>query len=448
MVSYNKGHYCCVLGSDMIELALLALLETTPQAVEIEPLRETEFAGKIRTKHTERYQVVEVLPKEADSFDLMFSYAKPMAVIRSAYIHDFTIGGPESNALALGGQFGFQTAQYNGFSAILMAYTSQNLNISNFYSGTENSDLFSVDGKGFTYLSEANIAYSNAQFQVELGRVRVETPLANSDDTRMAPNTFEGIWSHIDLSGSAKAQAFYFSRWAGSGSQEVDNSGVVTAPQDEFKRFTQDSQGLMGISLSHVVTDNEYSLWYYYVDKYAQMLYAEALGEHIISDVFELEWGVQVSHFEALEGSSVQGTVSGALLLAHFESLFGGGAFNYANVAEGKTLTDGFGGGADFTSLDEASVATLSQLFPGKNIFAFRLGLGYEFSAFGERNLIVELMHGEFEVEGAPLMLDENDIIVSYQLFERWYGELVYANFHDNTQDDFDRAVARLDYRF
>ena len=432
----------------MIELALLALLETTPQGVEIEQQIETEVEGKIRIKHLEHYQDVEVLPIQADSFDLMFSYAKPMAVIRSAYIHDFTIGGSESNALALGGQFGFQTAQYNGFLMTLMAYTSQNLNLSNFIYGSENSDFFSVDGEGFTYLGEANIAYANTLFQIQVGRVRIETPFANSDDIRMAPNTFEGVWSHIDLSESVKAQAFYFSRWAGFDSQEEDDFSNVVAPQDTFKRFTQDSQGLIGVSLSHVVTNYEYSLWYYYVDKYAQMLYAEALGEQVINEQLQLDWGVQVSHFEALEASTVEGTVSGAQLLLHYDAFFGGGAFNYASVADGKSVTDGFGGGADFTSLDEASVATLSQIFPGKNISAFRVGFGYEFSAIGTRNLVVELMHGDFEVEGTSLKLDENDLIVSYKFYERWYGELVYANFHDDTQDDFDRAVFRLDYSF
>ena len=297
-------------------------------------------------------------------------------------------------------------------------------------------------------MAEASIGYVDALFQVEVGRVRIETPFANSDDNRMAPNTFEGVWSHMDWSKNSKMQAFYFSRWAGSGSQERDAQGAISAPQDKFKRFERDSKGLLGLSLSHVVADNKYSLWYYYADKYAQMVYAEASGKHAFDTQFELEWGVQLSYFDELEASTIQGSVSGAMLMLHYEALFGVGAFNYADIDAGKMVTDGFGGGADFTSLDEASVATLSSFYQGKNILAFRLGVGYEFSAYGDKNLVIELMHGYYEVEGAPLKLDENDLIVSYKLHERWYGELVYANFHDSAQADFDRAVLRLDYHF
>ncbi|HFU74318.1 MAG TPA: porin, partial [Helicobacteraceae bacterium] len=199
----------------MIACILSSLLEITPTAVGIETKRETEIEERIRTKQSGRYEVLTHLPTTADSLDTMFAYAKAIGVIRTAYIHKDIINGAATNALAFGGQFGFETAQYEGFSTRVLAYTSQNLN-SGYYTGIENGDFFGIDKEGFTYIAEANLAYANRLLQIVAGRGRVETPFADSDDNRMAPNSFEGAWSNINMSESLSFQALYFSRWAGA----------------------------------------------------------------------------------------------------------------------------------------------------------------------------------------------------------------------------------------
>jgi len=429
-------------------LALLLLLELSDVASSGHDERTTHVEGLLHSKSTGRYQMVKVLPTKASSFDELFDYAKPFAVLRVGYIYNDSSFGVDNDALAYGGQFGFKTAQMNGFSALLSAYTSQNANLNVWTHSTINNSFFDKDTQGFTYLAEANLDYENELLRVKVGRIRIDTPFADSDDIRMAPNTFEGIWSHFSVNDMIKIQTFYLSRWAGFDSRQEDSNGNIINGQDEFKKFTKDSKGLGSVSMSYVTGNNEYSAWYYYIDKYAQIAYTEAIGSSHISDYIHIDWGVQLSYFDELENSKIEGSVSGLLSVVHYKNIFGSVALNYANVDTGNMITDGFAGGPNFTSLDEMGVATASQLYPGNDILAYRLGVGYELSTLKKGALVIELIHGHFDVGNISKVIDEDDVVISYTFLDRWYVEGVFAFFDNHANDSFNRGVVRLDYSF
>jgi imipenem/basic amino acid-specific outer membrane pore len=363
--------------------------EQAPSVKEVHatPLQESGF---LHSKQAGRYQIVTELPKEADSFDRMFDFADAFGVIRAGYINN-DLPGNDTSATAIGGRFGFDTAAYRGVKFHAAAYTSQKLPVLNPDDKSLATDFFDADGESFTYLAEANIAYEGETFQAMAGRMRLDMPYADSDDLRMAPNTFEGAWAHLDANEHVKAQAYFLSRWAGFDSGE---------DQDRFKVLYEDEEGdagwgAAGLSASYLFDEqNELSLWYYYIDKMSSIVYMEADAHHYFRDDLHLEYGLQGSTIRELSGSAVEGDTVGAFGILHYGGFFGGFAYNHAFVSGENIITDGFGGGPYYTSLDEATIGAVSEAAPGEDVGSWRVGVGLEFEPIGLDGLVVELVHG------------------------------------------------------
>lgn len=402
-------------------------------------------SGFMHSKQAGRYQIVTELPKEADSFDRMFDFADAFGVLRAGYINN-DLPENDTSATALGGQFGFDTAAYRGVKFHAAAYTSQKLSALN--PGDEGlaADFFDAAGESFTYLAEANIAYEDGTFQAMVGRMRLDMPYADSDDLRMAPNTFEGAWAYLDADEHLKVQAYFLSRWAGFDSGE---------DQDRFKPLYEDEEGdvgwgAAGLSASYLFDEeNELSLWYYYIDKMSSIAYLEAEAHHYFSDDLHLEYGLQGSTIKELSDSGVEGDTVGVMGILDYTGFFGGFAYNHAFVSAENVITDGFGGGPYFTSLDEATIGAVSEAAPGEDVDSWRIGFGVAFEPIGIDGLVVEVMHGQMASDESVSIL-ENDLVVMYDITERWHFETVYAHYKDEKNDSecFDRLVIRLDYSF
>ena len=441
----------------MIDMILIAAADnTTPVVIE---KRETALqqSGLIHSKVAGRFEVVKELPKVADSFDGMFDYADAFGKLRLAYIdsaHKISNEPKETkNATAFGGEFGFNTASFYDFSFHLSAYVSQGINSLNPSHDERNEDFYDVNGKSFIYIAEASLDYNSEYFQTRLGRVRVDTPYANSDDIRMAPNTFEGAWANIDYTPTLKTQLLYFNKWAGYDSQ--DEHEDVLESQHEFKNLVDDdSFGMVGASLTYEYAKNsEASFWYNYIDSMAAIAYAEVVGIYFIDgENIHMDYGVQVSNISELDDSNVDGNVLGAMAIMHYKGAFLGGAYNISYSDEGKYVTNGFGGGPYYTSLDEATISAISEGASGlsasnNNAEAFRIGGGYEFENIGLDGLVVELVYGELYNDNGKIK--EKDAILTYEVGERWYLEAIFTNYWSSCDNNtFDRALVRLDYNF
>ena len=441
----------------MIDMILIAEAEnTTPAVIE---KRETALqqSGIIHSKVAGRFEVVKELPKEADSFDAMFDYADAFGKLRLAYLdsaHKISHSPKETkNATAFGSEFGFKTASFHNFSFNLSAYVSQGINTLNPSSDERNEDFFDVYGKSFIYIGEASLDYNSELFQTRLGRVRVDTPYANSDDIRMAPNTFEGAWANIDYTPTLKTQLLYFNKWAGYDSQDED----ALLSQNEFKNLVDDdSFGMIGASLTYEYAKNsEASVWYNYIDSMAAITYGEIVGIYFIDgENIHIDYGLQASHIRELDNSNVDGNVLGAMAIMHYNGAFLGGAYNISYSDEGKYVTNGFGGGPYYTSLDEATISAISEgaatsgiVTSDNNAEAFRIGTGYEFKNSLLDGLVVELVYGELYNDNGKIK--EKDVILTYELGERWYAEAIYTDYSSSCDNNtFDRALVRLDYNF
>ena len=439
----------------MIDMIYVANSDTRyPQAIE-KQTTTLEQGGIIHSKVAGRFEVVKVLPQVADSFDNMFNYADAFGNIRMAYIdsaHKISSNPnkEEKKASAIGGFFGLNTAQYNGVNFHISAFVSESLNFVNPHKDKLNQDFFTPQNESFSYIGEASINYSNSLLQTNLGRLRIETPYANSDDIRMAPNTFEGVWSNIDYTDKFKTQLLYLKSWAGYDSQDEDSN----ASQSEFKSLVgDDSFGMLGASFTYEYAKNsEVSFWYNYIDDMAAISYAEIVGIYFMgSEYVHLDYGLQASHIKELSNSGVDGNVLGALAIMHYNGLFLGGAYNISLSDVGKNVTNGFGGGPYYTSLDEATISAVSESraeYQNINTAeSFRIATGYEFENISIDGLVVELVYGEiFNDKGS---IFESDVIISYEITDKWYAEATYTHYkstcHNNT---FDRTLVRLDYAF
>ena len=439
----------------MKQMTVILLLCAILQAQEVSMTKSAE-GGLVHNKQKGRYDIVLRLPQEANSFDTLFDYAKPFATFRLANVTERreVVAKPgverPSNATAFGGVFGFDTASLYGMHLHLGAYVSQKIHALNPDNPSNQSNaLLNATASSYTYVGEASIAYENSVIQIKAGRIRVDTPYADSDDIRMSPNSFEGASTYVNISQKWKVEAFFLTRWAGVDADEVDI----------FTPLVHDGYGLFGGGITYMLNaENEFSLWVYNIDKESDIVYAEGAGDLFFSEAFHLEWGLQGSYIHERSDSAIAGEVVGAMMIADFDLVYVGLAYNYVFEENFKSITDGFGGGPYYTSLDEQTIGAISALSPGHDLGVYRLALGVDFTQIGVSGLNVEFVHGHFNVGDSPLNAVENDAVITYNMTDRWYVESIYA--HGNVRDidnniadpestrNFQRLVTRLDYSF
>jgi len=107
-------------------------------------------------------------------------------------------------AMGIGGSLVYKTASLNGFSTTLVGYTTQNpawyrMDASDAGIVKAGKDTFSrynlaTDGDyGITVLGQAYAQYDVAKTTIKVGRFLYESVFTKSNDTKMIPNTFDGI---------------------------------------------------------------------------------------------------------------------------------------------------------------------------------------------------------------------------------------------------------------
>jgi len=417
---------------------------------------DIEQGGLIHSKTAGRFEIVKELPKDASSFNQMFDYADAFGKVRIAYINSAHKISSKPNketkhATAIGSEFGFNTAAYNGVNFHISAYLSQTIKALNPDKDEINEDFSDVNGDSFIYIGELSLDYNSESLQAKVGRIRVETPYANSDDIRMAANTFEGAWTNIEYTSNLKTQVFYAKRWAGYDSQDED----ALESQNEFKDLvSEDSFGMVSASLTYQYAKNsEASVWFNYIDEMAAITYAEIVGIYFINEKgLHLDYGFQASYIQEQENSGVDGYVLGTMAILHYNGLFTGIAYNEAKSDAGKSVSDGFGGGPYYTSLDEATIAAISEA-TGENsdsknkVSAYRIGLGYEFEKIGIDGLVAEAVYGKLSNDYGDIT--EKDVILTYEIADKWSLEAIYTDFKSSCNNNtFDRALVRVDYNF
>lgn len=421
--------------------ALLVSQLGTPADADLVVLEES---GSIHAKQHGRYGVYRMEREESKSFRGAFENSDVTGMLRTGFIYTDEVENGTRHATAVGAQVGAETAAYYGFHLGAKSYISQNVTPLSGSAQSQNTEFFDASGDSYAYLAEAHLAYEDARSRFVIGRIHINTPFADSDDIRMAPNTFEGAWGYYYVGKGVSVQLMYLHRWAGVDSGE---SPSVFKPLNEM-----DNTGLHAMGVTYDLSDfSEASLWYYHVGAMAGMAYAEFSGHIGVSESMHIEYGIQAANMQERGESAVEGSLLGAMVLFDREAFFFGSAVNWAFAGSHHSVIDGFGGGPFYTSLDEQTIGALSEQTPGEDATMLRFGAGAKLDVVLE-GMLFEAVYGKAISENGRTKFTENDLILTYEHAEDINLEVIYANRYDAMESDgdesFERLVIRIDYNF
>jgi hypothetical protein len=117
---------------------------------------------------------------------------------RAFYVDRTYEGGINNNrnALAIGGYVGYTTPDFSGLKFTVAAYGTYGFDIHDTdMEGAGTSEysyaLTGRAGENYIFLGQAYLDYTAGKTNVKIGRQKLDTPMAGSDDARMLPNLFE-----------------------------------------------------------------------------------------------------------------------------------------------------------------------------------------------------------------------------------------------------------------
>lgn len=239
----------------------------------------------------------------ADSLAEAFKNGTVNGELRAFFIdRDYNgIKDTHRNAFALGGNLAYESAKLNGFTFGGKFYTTNGLGINgnNKVDGKVDPTLFKDDYKSYSILGESYIAYANNKTNVKIGRQKLDTPLAGSDDARMLPNLFEAVvitnsnLENITLVGaqvSKMAAGTFSNAYANSGVDEngINSNGYLALHSgyglnNQSGKFmnmgtyaiNQNTTGVTAVAGIYSKDNLKIQLWDYYAHDILNAIYAE-----------------------------------------------------------------------------------------------------------------------------------------------------------------------------
>jgi imipenem/basic amino acid-specific outer membrane pore len=388
-----------------------------------------------------------VVALSATTIDEAFATGKASGQIRGAYTSIENDAGGNSYGTALGGILKYETADWNGLKAGVAAYVSQKLHAASGDADKNelNSELFDIDGKSYAYVGEAYLDYTMDNFNLRVGRQQIDTPFADTDDIRMHPNTFEAAIATYSAIEGTTLVGGYVTRWAG-----YDSEGTVS--KDKFKKLGGDESN--GVAVVGIVNESVENLalqgWYYNIDEVSDAIYADATYAIPFSENIGLELSGQYGHFSEEKASGMDGSVYGIGAAFNISALTLGAAYNKASNDNGKSVSNGFGGGPYMTSMEEWTIDGMND------VKAYQLSAELDLANGGLEGLTLTALYGNFKSDTDGTKVTEFDLIASLELSEAITGDISYAMIDDKYDNadgsggdaGYDRFLIRLNYNF
>ncbi len=321
--------------------------------------------------------------------------------VRVGVIETEDRAGESSKGSALGGKLGYITSEWQGLSAGLSLYTTQEL-VDN-----ESGDFFATDNKGYTLIGEAYVKGSLHNTALKLGRFEIDTPHADTDDIRMVPNTFRGVVIKNEDFIDTVVSFVFLDEWAG-----------VDADRPETFEDINGDDGVFALGVEYNgIDDAAMQAWLYKGRELASLVYVEGIYEtEQVSIGFQ--FGVQSD--DTVDDSGPDGDVYGVMVSYTVDDIILSAAFNDVS----GTVIDGFGGGPYFTSADDHTIGEIED--------QQAVTLGFEYA--GIKGLTLGLLHADFD-SGS----NETDYYIIYEPGEDLVFELIYTDLHE--EDHFVRLM-------
>ena len=364
-----------------------------------------------------------------NKFKKMFEQGKVSGNIRSIYSSFDNKLSADTYATAVGVGLKYELASLNGFNAGIAFRTTYDVDPISGKHEKKNEDLSGTKGHS-TRLSEAYINYKYKEFNLRFGRQIIDTPLADSDDIRMIPNSFEGYVAHYEME-RFSLMAGHLNRWQGYDAG-IDNAWV---------RMGKNGVNFVGLSYSDKVFDA--SLWYYNISNALQedilngadengnnSFYADLSGHFNVNENIFLHFSGQYLKQNELDGSGVEANIYGAMAQVVAGSVNFSLAYNLATKEKEKHSFSGFGGGALYTNMDTMIFDEITQ---DRRTRAFVAALGYTIDDINFLYAYGNFL-GDEDSFGAKEHIVAHNIGVEYTTKDELTLSAVYAK-HENKED-------------
>ena len=208
----------------LLSSGLVAGGNIVPEAIPVAKVKADKPKRQMRGNMTLKYNV---LPGNTDSIAGMFSDGVFYGRVRSnTFYWDWADENEAkkrktNKAWGLGGSLIYKSAVYNGVSFTLGYYGSIN---PSFFREDESDVGFVKAGKdtfsrykvkkgggfGIHTLAQGFLEYNNGTIDIRLGRQLFESVFTKSNDTKMIPNSFDGITVAAKVAPKTKVRAAYF----------------------------------------------------------------------------------------------------------------------------------------------------------------------------------------------------------------------------------------------
>jgi len=371
-------------------------------------------------------------------FKAMFSEGKVIGQLRMvAAGYDLKeIGETDNYAAAAGGMLKYELAELNGFNAGVAFTTSQDID---FMTGDENhakhNPELSSSAGAYTELTELYVNYKNSGLNIRLGRQILDTPLADSDDARMIPNTFEAYMATYEVS-NFTLMAGNIQSWQGA------DAGL----DDAWQKIGDKGVNLAGLTYSNILEAN---VWYYQISQNTNALYLDLGVDYAFNDDFTFYASMQYLQEKELENSGLEADIYGLLVEGVAYGFGMNIAYNKSEGKSGKRSYVGVGGGTMYTSMDTMIIDEITE---DRDADALVLGLVYSISDW---NFLYA--HGSFVGDanraGEKAHIVEQDMGFEYSVNDEFVVAAIYVIQEDlensvKTANDWSRAQLMVKYDF
>jgi imipenem/basic amino acid-specific outer membrane pore len=127
-----------------------------------------------------------------------------------------------------------------------------------------------------------------------------------------------------------------------------------------------------------------------------------------------------------------------------------GATYNKASNDDGKTVSNGFGGGPYMTSMEEWTIDGMND------VKAYQLSAELNMADAGLEGVTLSALYGNFKSDIDGTKVRELDLIASLELSEAISGDISYAMIDDKYDNadgsggdaGYDRFLVRLNYNF
>ena len=377
-----------------------------------------------------------------DKFRHMFEDGKVTGQIRSMYMGYDEKNSNNRDATAIGGMLKYELASFNGFGGGVAFRTSNDITALSGEGADHNNEL-SGDSKSYNQLSQAYLSYKYDAFTLKAGRQVLDIPLADSDDIRMIPNSFNAYVLAYKAD-SFEIKGGYFDRWQGSDAG-LDDNWVKTGKNGTlFGGIIYDGEifeangwmyGFSNASQSAIVDGADANgNNSYYVDFGAHY--------HINKDI-HIHGVAQYLKQNERDNSGVSSEIYGLMGEFVIKDLTLNVAYNDAKHQAGKHSFSGYGGGYLFTNMD---AMILDEITEDRRAYAWVGGLNY---ALGDVNFLYAYgdFKGDADSAGVKAHITEQNIGLEYNHSEELTIATLYVidrNKEDSSSEDFNNDNFRI----